>query len=156
MNEFMRSAPEDRICTDYDLFMSDVNMDAMEHFGKIVKKETNGKPVGAFYGYFLEVARSTYTGYNGIERFMKSPWVDFIAAPKREGGGEMSVAQSINRSKLWMDELDNRTFLANGVGIEYKSSGLDETKAIMWREAAKNLSHGSSFWWMDLGGGWYD
>ena len=29
MNEFMRSAPEDRICTDYDLFMSDVNMDAM-------------------------------------------------------------------------------------------------------------------------------
>ena len=156
MNEFMRSAPEDRICTDYDLFMSDVNMDAMEHFGKIVKKETNGKPVGAFYGYFLEVARSTYTGYNGIERFMKSPWVDFIAAPKREGGGEMSVAQSINRSKLWMDELDNRTFLANGVGIEYKSSGLEETKAIMWREAAKNLSHGSSFWWMDLGGGWYD
>ncbi len=160
MAEFLRQAPADRICTDYDLFATEVNVDAMEHFGKIVKNETRNKPVGVFYGYFLGVARSTYTGYVGLERVLKSPYVDFIAAPKRDyngGCGEACTVQSVNRAgKLWMDELDNRTFIATGTGFESKSSGMSETKAIMWREFAKNISHGSSFWWMDLGGGWYD
>ncbi len=156
MNEFFRAAPEDVICTDYDLFVTDVNVDALEHFGRIAKRESGGKPVGAFYGYFLQVARSTYTGYNGMERVLCSPYIDFLAAPKREGGGEMCPAQSVNRRKLWMDELDNRTCMAKGTGLEYKSSDFEETKSILWREFAKNVSHGSSFWWMDLGGGWYD
>ena len=156
MRDLMRGTPEDRICVDYDLFMADANMDALERFGSIVKAETRGKPVGAFYGYFLGVARSAYTGYLGIERFLDSPCLDFIAAPKMEGGGEMGPAQSINRRKLWMDELDNRTHIAKGVGLEHKSSSLEETICTMWREFAKNLAHRSGFWWMDLGGGWYD
>lgn len=154
--EFFRTEAKDRICVDYDRFIAQANVNALEHFGKIVKEETDNKAVGAFYGYFMEVARSTYTGYNAMEQLLHSPYIDFLAAPKREGGGEMCPAQSVNRSKLWLDELDNRTCIARGVGNEYKSGGMDETRSVMWREFAKNLSHNSNFWWMDLGGGWYD
>ena len=87
MDEFLRAAPEDVICTDYDLFATDANVDALEHFGKIVKLETDGKPVGAFYGYFLQVARSTYTGYNGMERVLNSPYIDFLPRPNGRAAG---------------------------------------------------------------------
>ncbi|MFA6930541.1 MAG: hypothetical protein WCT05_09445 [Lentisphaeria bacterium] len=156
MNEFFRAEAEDTICIDYDLFQGEINVTALEHFGKIVKKETGGKPVGAFYGYFLGVARATYTGYAALQKVLDSPYIDFLAAPKREGGGDMCPVQSVSRKKLWMDELDNRTNIARGTGFEYLSSSFSETKSIMWREFAKNLSHNASFWWMDLGGGWYD
>ena len=34
---------------------------------------------------------------------------------------------------------------------------MDETRTVLWREVAKNLSFkNQSFWWMDLHGGWFD
>ena len=155
---------------DYDLFMSEVNANAMEHFGKIIKEKTS-KPVGAFYGYFLHVDNAAYTGHLAIERLLNSPYVDFFAAPKSyyrckagEPGGELSAVQSINLKKRWLDELDNRTHLdslANRPNYgedetEWESKGMNDTKTVFWREYAKNLSHNSGFWWMDLGGGWFD
>ena len=155
---------------DYDLYMSEINANALEHFGKIVKDKTS-KPVGAFYGYFLHVDNAAYTGHLAIERLLNSPYVDFFAAPKSyyrckagEPGGELSAVQSINLKKLWLDELDNRTHLdtlANRPNYgenhtEWESKGMRDTKTVFWREYAKNLSHNSGFWWMDLGGGWFD
>jgi hypothetical protein len=154
---------DDCICVDYDRFTTEVNVNAIEHFGKLVKENTGGKPVGCFYGYFLECHNAAYTGWLGYERILNSPYVDFMAAPKSyyrtepgEPGGELGPAQSVNLRKLWMDELDNRTHIAQGVGIESKSANMDETRTVMWREFAKNMAHGSGFWWMDLGGGWFD
>ncbi len=161
LRDFLRA--DDRMCIDHDLFMSDVNVNAIEHFGKLVKAHTGNKPVGCFYGYMLECFNASYSGWLGIERILNSKYVDFIAAPKSyrrceagESGGEIGPAQSINRRKLWMDELDNRTHIAHGVGREFPSSTMDETRTVMWREFAKNMAHGSGFWWMDLGGGWFD
>lgn len=152
---------DDLLCVDYDRFTTDMNVRAIEHFGKVVKAHTGGKPVGCFYGYFLECDNAAYTGWLGYERLLSSPHVDFMAAPKSyyrsgpgEPGGELGPAQSVNRRKLWLDELDNRTHLC--VTAERQCANLDETRAVMWREFAKNLAHGSNFWWMDLGGGWFD
>ncbi len=149
------------ICVDYDLFSSEINVTAIEHFGKLVKANTGGKPVGCFYGYFLECDNAAYSGWLGYERILNSPYVDFMAAPKSyyrsepgESGGELGPAQSVNRRKLWMDELDNRTHLC--VTAEKQCENMNETRTVMWREFAKNLAHGSGFWWMDLGGGWFD
>jgi hypothetical protein len=161
LQEFFRDG--DRICSDYDRFMSEINVGAIEHFAKLVKINTGDKPVGCFYGYFLECHNAAYSGWLGYERILNSPYIDFLAAPKSyyrsepgEPGGELGPAQSVNRRKLWMDELDNRTHIAQGVGFEHKSCNMDETRTVMWREFAKNLAHGSGFWWMDLGGGWFD
>ena len=160
LESYLRGKPEDLICIDYDMFMSDVNVDAIEYFGKIVKAET-GKAVGCFYGYIFEVFNSAYTGWLGIERLLNSPYVDFIAAPKSyyrygpgDPGGVMIPTQSVNRKKLWMDELDIRTHLCTTA--ERKCETFEESRTVMWREFSKNTVHNSGFWWMDLGGGWYD
>ncbi|OGV51112.1 MAG: hypothetical protein A2017_05310 [Lentisphaerae bacterium GWF2_44_16] len=161
LKEFFRASPEMQICVDYDKFMSDVNADAIEFFGKIIKEHTGGKAVGSFYGYFLEVSRSAYTGHLAFERLLNSPYLDFIAAPKsyyRNGpgdpGGVLAPAQSVNLKKLWLDELDNRTHLCKTP--ERQCRNFAETRTVMWREFSKNLAYGSGFWWMDLGGGWFD
>lgn len=148
------------VCTDYDAFASEITVDAIEHFGKIVKEKT-GKPVGTFYGYMNYMENCQYAGHLAINRILESPYVDFLAAPKSyhrcngdNPGGEMIPTQSVNRKKLWLDELDNRTFLSGDTLGKAKNP--DETVGVFWREFAKNLSHGSGFWWMDLGGGWFD
>lgn len=159
-DEFVRSSHSDIICIDYDEFMSQVNADAIIYFSKIAKKTK--KLVGSFYGYYLHVENAAYTGHLAIDRLLDSPYIDFLAAPKSyyrcniaNPGGELCDAQSINLKKLWVDELDNRTHLANETVERWQSKNEEETKSIMLREFSKNLSHDSGFWWMDLGGGWY-
>lgn len=159
---FMRGRKEDVICIDYDKFNSDINMDAIEHFGKIIKEKT-GKLTGTFYGYFIHIGNAGYTGHLAMERILNSPYVDFIAAPKSyyrcapgQPGGEMGPAQSVNLKKLWLDELDNRTFLNVMPNEKSVAKTPEETKSVFLREFSKNLSHNSGFWWMDLGGGWFN
>lgn len=162
LKNYFRSNPEDLICIDYERFMSEVNVDAMEYFGKIVKEETQGKALsGNCYGYINEVTRSAYTGHLAIDRVLDSPYVDFLAAPVSyyrrdvgDPGGELVPSQSINRKKLFFDEMDLRTCLAEK-GIR-NAENFEETQTILWREFAKNVSHGSGRWWADLGGGWFD
>ncbi len=162
---FLRAREQDRIVRDYDCFTSEVNAQALEYFGKIVKQKTN-KAVGAFYGYSLYVDNAAYTGHLALERLLASPYIDFFAAPKAysrseagEPGGEICPAQSINLSKLFVDEMDNRTYLATECE-EDRQNGLvpdtvRDTLTVLWREFSKNLAHDSGFWWMDLGGGWF-
>ena len=166
LTSFMRGNKEDVICLDYDGFVSETNASALEYFAKIVKIKT-GKLVGAFYGYSLYIDNAAYSGHLSLDKLLDSPYVDFFASPKAyarsgigEPGGEICPAQSINLSKLFVDELDNRTYLATENKSDIKdglvASGLSDTIWVMWREFAKNLSHDSGFWWMDLGGGWFD
>lgn len=149
---------------DYDLFMNACNIDAMEYFGRIIKENTADKPVGVFYGYIMHVRRSGYSSHLGnFERVLNSPYIDFIAAPKSycrsdpgEPSGEMSPVTSVNMRKLWVDECDIRTHLATGDAAHSFSRGKSDTESMFLRELCKNLTHDSGFWWMDLGGNWYD
>ncbi len=166
LKDLFRGDDKDTISIDYDEFLSDSVTDAVEYFGKIVKDNTNNKPVGVFYGYFLFVDNAAYAGHLAMDKLLDSPYVDFFAAPmpyyKRLSGepsGDMCVAQSVNRKKLWIEEIDNRTHLTNVAGN--KEDGLTcktdkETKYVMWRNTCKNIVSQSGQWWMDLGGGWYD
>lgn len=163
VEKFFRAEDSQRISTDLDLFMSEINADAIEYFGRIVKERTGGKLVGAFYGYFLHVDNSAYTGHLAIDKLLNSPYVDFLAAPKSyyrnsngEPGGVLTATESVNRKKIWLDELDNRTYLARGKDAEWTADDAASTKTVFWREFSKNLADGSGFWWMDLGGGWFD
>ena len=158
---FFRQASEDRICIDYEKFINDRNADALETFGKVAKESSGGKPVGAFYGYYMNLPRSGCNGHLAYERILNSPYIDFIAAPAGyfrrgpgEPGGEQVCAQSINRKKLFLDELDNRTPLsADSIG---RADTMESAASVLWREFCKNMMYGSNFWWMDLGGGWFD
>ena len=159
----MRAGADDVACIDYDIFMSEVNAEATEHFAKIVKSRAKEKLVGVFYGYFIEVNNSAYAGHLAIDKLLNSPYVDFFAGPKsyyrctgKEPGCEMCPTQSVNLKKLWMDEADIRTYLAKNVPAALASDSLSDTVKILRREFSKNAAHGSGFWWMDLGGGWFE
>ena len=152
IESFFRGDKKDVVSIDYDMFMSEVNAKAIEYFGKVIKEKTGDKLVGSFYGYFLHIDNASYTGHLAIDRLLESPYVDFLAAPKAyyrnvagEPGGVLSATMSINRKKIWLDELDNRTHLSKGFTTGL-SENFDTTKSIFWREMAKNIADGSGFW----------
>ncbi len=160
--EFYKDDNFDRWSIDYDEFMSDVNVNANLYFARIVKENTNDKPVGTFYGYILYMQRTAYAGHLGFEKLLSDPNIDFFAAPKKysrsfpgEPGGVMAPTVTINRDKLWLDECDNRTHLTTG-DANNNATCPEETYTVQLRETCKNISHNSGLWYMDLGGGWYD
>ena len=157
-----RGKPEDTIAADYDEFLSDTVVGAIERFGHIVKVRT-GKPVGSFYGYYQFCANASYAGHLGLDRLLASPDIDFLAAPmsyhrRRAGepGGEMCDAMSVNRRKLWIDEIDCRTYLGSTPEAQWICKNIGEVRFCLYRELCKDIAHHSGFWWMDLGDGWYD
>lgn len=153
---------DNQIAIDYDEFSSQVNSNALMYFCKKVKEKT-GKLAGGFYGYMNYMENSNYAGHLGIDNVLSSPYVDFLAAPKSyyrcnvgDPGGFMCPIDSFNSQKVWLDELDNRTYLSNVPAWESKADTLEGTINVFFRELSKNLSHDAGFWWMDLGGGWFD
>lgn len=164
LKEFFRGSKEDIILVDYDEFLSNNVVDALNLFGKTVKENSNNKICGGFYGYFIHIGNAGYAGHLELEKLLNTDYIDFLAAPipyyRRSVGepsGEMCSAQSVNLKKLWVDEIDIRTHKApiQTDGLEC-CKNIDDTVTIFWREAVKCISHNSSFWWMDLGGGWFD
>jgi len=161
-SDFYKNELLDKWSIDYDEYMSIVNADAISYFAKIVKENTNDKPVGTFYGYILYMTRTAYAGHLAFEKLLSDPNIDFFAAPKKysrsfpgEPGGVMAPAVTVNRDKLWLDECDNRTHLTVG-DSNNNASNAEETYIVQLRETCKNISYNSGLWYMDLGGGWYD
>jgi len=158
----VRDPDKDRCAIDYERFVADCNLNAISHFGKIIKEKTNGKAVGAFYGYVLHMRRAGYAGHISWEKMLECPYVDFFAAPKSynrsgpgEPGGSMAPVLSVNAKKLWIDECDNRTHLTTGDSMG-NATCPEETYSVHLREFSKNISFDSGLWYMDLGGGWFE
>lgn len=161
MSDFLRV--DNKISVYYDEFTSEVNSNVINELCKTVKETAPNALAGVFYGYFTGLKNIAYTGHCAIDKVLNSPYVDFLAAPKLyhksapgESGGEFCTTQSVNLKKLWIDECDIRTHLTKDVPPEWKSENILQTENALMRELAKNLSHNSGFWLMDLGGGWYD
>ncbi|MBQ8907150.1 MAG: hypothetical protein IJY71_01000 [Clostridia bacterium] len=163
MEELFRATPSDAAVIDYDEFISNRIADLLIYFSAFVKEKTGGKITGTFYGYFIECENANYAGHLAIQKILDSPAIDFMSAPityERRGdgepSGEMLPVMSVNRKKVWVDESDVRTYRARVADGVSHSGGVEESKSSLWREAAKNFSHNSGFWWMDLGDGWYN
>ncbi len=156
--ELFRCGGNRQAVIDYERFMEDTQVQAMNQFGNLIH-QTTGRCAGAFAGYFIDAPRSNYSGNGATGVLNRATAVDFFAGPKSyyrngigEAGGEQSAAQSVNLQHLWMDEIDNGTHL----DVERSHCRcFEESCYLMWREVAKNLAHGSGFWWMDLGQHWY-
>lgn len=147
-------------CLDYNEFTSEANAKACEAFCKVVKEKTDGEAAaGIFYGY-IYMPQSAYMSHCALDTVLNSPYIDFLASPKAyfrtlagDPGGEQCPSYSINRKKVWLDEIDNWTHLDRRDG---RAEDFFETRTLILREGVKNLSCNQGFWWMDLGEGWYD
>ena len=151
----------ERNLLDYNEYLEELAYSLASGFAKITK-ELTGKIVGIFHGYLM-YAGAERNGHTDTRRILEDPNVDFLAAPKTyyrvgpgQPGGSYSVPQSVNRKKLWVDEMDNRTHVSGEPEIWGTARDQAESSWVLWREFARNEMEGSGLWWMDLAGGWYD
>lgn len=155
---------------DYYIFHSEIVVETIDYFAKIVKEETQRRSmVGVFYGYIMELGGAFYSlqnsGHLAIKKLLDCPDVDFLTAPSsyrfREPGTGFSTFMSVTESiklhgKIWMEENDYRTHLLpvnTGYG---RTENLKDSEAAQSRQLANVIAHGAGMWWFDMGGGWFD
>lgn len=163
LKEFFYGDNRGALCYDYTLFMEETHIRNITALTKLIKEKT-GKFAGIFHGYVMH-SGANFVGHTDLSEVLEIPTIDFIAAPKsyyRYEAGEpctsYCVPMSVNRKKLWLEEIDIRTYLSQleSEGVNRKAASAEETNVILWREFARCTMAGSGLWWMDLGGGWYD
>ncbi|MGQ9608266.1 MAG: beta-galactosidase [bacterium] len=155
---------------DFYLYTSDLVAKTIDYFAKVIKEETNRKAiVGVFYGYVLQLIgeqRQQNAGHLALQKVLNSPNIDFITSPTsyafRELGSGYSHFMSLTDSvkihkKMWFDENDIRTYLAEGPLRQWgKTATCEESIAMQRNEFANVICHACGMWWFDMGGGWYD
>lgn len=161
-DDFFRAGNQKSI--DYAEFMSNSCADAILGIASHLKKLTDGKPVGTFYGY-IHTGNPTDSGHLAVDKLLASPYIDFIASPKGyfateagRSGGEQACPMSVVRKKIWFDELDNNTHIGKRFHAAHLAPAtMSETSTVYWREICKELAWGNlNFWFMDLAGNWFD
>ena len=150
-------------CYQNSMFNSDMNVKACNHFCKVVKEVCPDYVAGVFYGYIIGQPNCSHSGHLGIDKILENEYIDFVSAPKgyyKYGpfgpGLEQAPCNSMNRKKLWLDEIDNLTHLHPYTDVPDKAANFDETKTVLVREFSKNLAFDQGYWWMDLGEGCFD
>lgn len=162
LDSFFHMGDVNILYRDYNEFRRKTAIDLLETFCKI-PREMTGKLVGFFHGYIMH-SSADYCGHTDLEEALDCENVDYFAAPKsyyrsefQEPGGSYCAPMSVNRKKLWVDEIDVRTHKAKLNEKKYNATEtFEQSKWVLWREFAKNEMSGSAYWYMDLGPGWYD
>jgi len=139
----------------------------LEECARIVKQETKGRKLAVFfYGYLYDVAGfangGQVSGHLRLHRALQSPNVDIFCSPisyfDRGSGGTgpfMAPADSVElHGKLWLNEDDTRTHLADvGAGFG-RTENLDQTLGVYRRNFGHIFPRHAATWWMDFGAGW--
>jgi len=149
---------------DWFVFRNEVLADALLHFARLIKKETDGKWLcGAYYGYVMEMADNntrpqTHHGHNGFYRVAESPDIDFLRGPNRyryrgtglPGGFMQPVTTFARHGKLIYLENDNRSSY-NYTGDTYcgAPSGNVETIGQFNRDFGIAVTMGHAPYWYD-------
>lgn len=150
--------------TDWYLYYSEVNADAIAHFARIVKQASDGNMlVGSFYGYLNVFGPyQLESQHNAVTRLLRCPDLDFMGSPSHYGGrgpGGTSVSMTMVESillhgKMNINESDIRTHVTQDpIG---RCTTPAETAGVLKRELGNILSRGQSFWWADMSFGTYD
>ncbi|GAG18209.1 unnamed protein product, partial [marine sediment metagenome] len=122
-----------------------------------------------FYGYLWTQDLRTHLNRSGhihVDEVLNSPAVDTLCAPfhytfrQLDGvmSGQAMVGSPIIRGKQYVHELDGSTCLKKCWPCKdhHNPETLQESGQLSRRELNKMLCEGSSGWYMDLGGGYYD
>ena len=166
--------------TDFRVYSSLTNVQAIEFFAQTAKQALHGKKViGAFYGYTFETPW-WQQAHAAITELLVGTGVDFLCSPLsynhlRPSGIDlacMTVLDTVKRhGRLYFAEADVRTcntlpLCQSRPGIcapEHYSGGLWAGPKDPWvcRHQLRSvfgrmLTHGNALWWFDMWGGWYD
>ena len=158
-------------------FHSEAMVDNIAHFCKIVKEVSQGRLLtGAFYGYHYFVT-DPRRGHGALAKLLNCPDLDYISSPNvynRKIGEDwppMVAIESVHKhGKLWLAENDTRTYKTTLLKDrapeicppgQYQSDvwlgpkDKDTSKALLWKNLGRMLTHGYGGWWFDMWGGWF-
>jgi hypothetical protein len=163
-----------RIVPDYYEFLSDLNVDLIQFFGKVVKAETKGQALyGVFFGYDIHSNFNDYrlraSAHCGLKRLLGIPEIDFVCSPNgyydRNIGGmdfPQGVVTSIQlHGKVYFNEIDTWTYLAKAepemVETHSRVGTPRDTREVLRRNLCQSLVEGCALWWMtnEANGYWY-
>lgn len=170
----LRDPQEDKAALQYWKFHSEVVADGIidfaDHVRALIPEE---RKIGVFYGYILQLVkrRLVQAGHLAYEKVLEADSIDYVTSPgiyndrvMGGGGGFMNVNGTVKlNGKSYFHELDHATYTSNWDLNEYVSLGWmvnwpDEKASIagLRREFCRSLLHGTSLWWFDMWGGFYD
>ncbi|MBI3831282.1 MAG: hypothetical protein HY291_17320 [Planctomycetes bacterium] len=168
---FFRDPAKEKLAIAYAKYHNDVMADALLHFAKIVKRETNGdKLCGAFYGYAFDLERAKHvwpeSGHLALQRVLEAPEIDFLTSPTSYldrrlgeglsllGGPHTSLA---NHGKFWFNQNDHYTHVTPKTGSSFYRRAENRFESIQMhrREVAQSICNGVPMWWFDMHGGWF-
>ena len=159
-------------------FQSEVIVQNIEHFCKIVKNVSNGNLLaGVFYGAHYSILDSRY-GHGALERMLKCDYLDFLSSPNmynrvigEDWPPQAAAMKSIQKhGKLWLIENDTRTcrttllpdqapwIPAPGTyndGVWLGPDDMETSEAFLWKNIGRMLTQGYGGWWFDMWGGWF-
>jgi len=159
--------PRQQDWVDFSDYSNDLVAEQIIHWAKLVKAETSGRKLTAFfYGYTFELPGS-FSGHYRLGRVLACPEVDILAGPCSYvdrpvggAGGFMSLVDTVTaHGKLWINEDDSRTSLMNvsdmppgweAFNLPIMARDLHETVNILERNFASVLARRAGTWWMDL------
>ena len=159
---------------DFNVFLQDAMCDIILLASKTIRETApKGRLSVVFYGYGNVFAFATkgpaYSGHYALRKALNSPDIDVFTSPiayyDRQFGGIKCVQAPTETAalsgKLWLDEDDNRTWLApeSGsppYGLDFKQTNREISKKVLRRNMAQQTLKNVGSWWMDLFGcGWY-
>lgn len=174
----LRDPAVDRAAIDYELCLSEIVVDNLLAWCKVVKEATHRKRiVGTFCNYVMWqtglVNPSSTNAHLALRKVLDSPDIDFITgitSYDNRGPGEagtfMVPMESIQKAgKITFNEVDVRTHNTQiNSSMRYQATGLihlgplkdaEESVDVLRREFSHHLIHGSPWWYFDMAGGWY-
>jgi len=139
----------------------------LEECARIVREETQGRKLSVFfYGYLYDVSGfgngGQVSGHLRLHRALHSPNVDIFCSPisyfDRQSGGTgpfMAPVDSVElHGKLWLNEDDTRTHLADPTANYGRTETLAQTLGVYRRNFGHIFPRRAATWWMDFGAGW--
>jgi len=159
---------------DFNYFLQDSMCDTILLAAKTIRQTApKGRLSVVFYGYGNVFASTTkgpaYSGHYALKKALASPDIDVFTSPirytERQFGGikttQAPTETAALHGKLWLDEDDNRTWLApeSGsppYGLDLLQTNREISKKVLRRNMAQEALKNVGSWWMDLFGcGWY-
>ena len=155
-----RDPAKGRRVPDYFECMNAVTVEMLDHYGGIVKEETQ-LPVLAFYGYTQDERWSIECDHRAISKMYRLKTVDMFSAPhtyhRRSPGEDGSMrcylASAALHGKFFLDEGDDMTHLEQAKATPDKrcsATNLFESVNLLYREFGMAVTHGVGLWYMDL------
>lgn len=158
-----RDPARSRKAADYYECLHRVTVDAMDHFCGIVKEASDGRMLTCvFYSYAPDLDWPQEGDHRAAALAHRLKSVDIFSSPhaylRRQLGGDGLFrnypASLALHGKLFVDEADDRTHLANDPDFTHVAT-LEESLQVIRREFGNAVTRGAGLWYMDQQGQWF-